>query len=67
LFAGLHISQLRGNWPAVAVILFAGWVFTVVRKRSGSIVPSVIMHTAYNSMIFGVTALGMALGQGPRR
>jgi membrane protease YdiL (CAAX protease family) len=67
LFAGLHVSQLRGNWPAVGVILFVGYVFTIVRRRTGSVVPSVIMHTAYNSMIFGIQALAMALGQGPRR
>ncbi len=57
LFAGLHLSQLRGNWPAVLLILVVGYVLTVVRQRSDSLVPSVIMHTAYNSMIFGVAAL----------
>jgi len=57
LFAALHVSQLRGNWPAVLLILLVGYIFTVVRKRSESLIPSVIMHTAYNTMIFGVSAL----------
>jgi membrane protease YdiL (CAAX protease family) len=57
LFAGLHLSQLRGNLPAVLLILFVGYVLTVVRMRSNSLIPSVIMHTAYNAMIFGIAAL----------
>jgi membrane protease YdiL (CAAX protease family) len=66
LFAALHVTQLRGNWPAVAVILLVGYVLTVVRQRTNSVIPSVIIHTAYNSMIFGAAALGMLLGSGQR-
>ena len=66
LFAALHVSQLRGNWPAVAVIFVVGYVFTVVRRRSGSIIPSVIMHTAYNTMIFGISALAAVFGHGSK-
>jgi membrane protease YdiL (CAAX protease family) len=66
LFAGLHVSQLRGNWPAVAVIFLVGYVFTVVRRRSGSIIPSLIMHTAYNTMIFGISALATVFGPAPK-
>ena len=57
-FAALHLTQLRGNWPAVAVILLVGYVLTIVRHRTNSVIPSVIIHTAYNSMIFGAAALG---------
>ena len=64
LFAALHVSQLRGNWPAVVLILLVGYVLTVVRKRSNSLIPSVIMHTAYNAMIFGIAALGALLEHG---
>src|SRR6187200_877246 len=53
LFAALHLTQLRGNWPAVAVILLVGYVLTIVRQRTNSVIPSVIIHTAYNAMIFG--------------
>jgi len=67
LFAGLHLSQLRGNWPAVVVIFFVGYVFTVVRRRSGSTTPSIIMHVAYNSMIFGISALATFFGRGSGR
>jgi membrane protease YdiL (CAAX protease family) len=56
-FAALHFLQLWGNWPAMFLILAVGYILTVVRKRSNSLIPSVIMHTAYNSMIFGISAL----------
>ncbi|HET9216973.1 MAG TPA: type II CAAX endopeptidase family protein [Terriglobia bacterium] len=64
LFAALHVSQLRGNWPAVAVILFVGYVLTVARQRSGSLVPSIIIHTAYNATIFLLAALSTVAGSG---
>ena len=67
LFAALHVSQLRGNWPAVAVILFVGYVLTVIRKRTDSVIPSVIVHTTYNSMIFGISALVTVLGYGTKQ
>jgi uncharacterized protein len=58
LFAALHVSQLRGNWPAVVVILFVGYVLTVARHRSNSLIPSVIIHTAYNATIFLLSGVG---------
>ncbi len=61
LFAALHLSQLRGNWPAVIVIFLVGFVLTFVRYRTDSLIPSVIMHTAYNAMIFGISAIGTVL------
>jgi membrane protease YdiL (CAAX protease family) len=64
LFAALHVSQLRGNLPAVGVILLVGYVLTIVRQRSNSLIPSVIMHTTYNSMIFGIAALGELFQRG---
>jgi membrane protease YdiL (CAAX protease family) len=60
-FAGLHFLQLWGNWAAMLLILVVGYILTNVRKRSDSLIPSVIMHTAYNSMIFGISALSILL------
>lgn len=65
-FAALHLTQLRGNWPAVAVILLVGYVLTIVRHRTNSVIPSVIIHTAYNSMIFGAAAIGALLSPAAR-
>jgi membrane protease YdiL (CAAX protease family) len=64
LFAALHVSQLEGNWPAVAVILLVGYVLTVARQRSGSVIPSIIIHTAYNATIFLLSGLSTVLGPG---
>jgi membrane protease YdiL (CAAX protease family) len=67
LFAGLHVTQLWGNWAAVVLIFVVGYVLTVLRKRSGSIIPSVIMHTAYNATLFGVNALALLVAHGAKR
>jgi membrane protease YdiL (CAAX protease family) len=64
LFAAVHWSQLGGNWPAVFVILGVGSVLTMVRQRTGSLIPSVIMHTAYNATLLGISGLFTLLGQG---
>jgi len=61
LFGALHLVQLQGNWPAAILILIVGYVFTRVRQHTGSLVPSIIMHTAYNAMIFGIQALSTLL------
>jgi membrane protease YdiL (CAAX protease family) len=62
LFAALHAIQLRGNLAAVGVIFLVGLVLTLVRYRTNSVVSSIIMHTAYNAVIFGISALGTLLG-----
>jgi membrane protease YdiL (CAAX protease family) len=56
-FAGLHFLQLWGNWGGMALIVVVGFVLTKVRQQTNSLVPSVIIHTAYNSLIFGLAAL----------
>jgi membrane protease YdiL (CAAX protease family) len=66
LFAGLHLSQLGGNWPAFIVIFIVGYLLTVVRRRTGSVVPSMVMHIAYNSTILGITAMAMLKGPASR-
>ena len=62
LFAALHAVQLWGNWSAIAVIFLVGLVLTLVRYRTDSVVSSIIMHTAYNAVIFGISGLGALLG-----
>lgn len=64
LFALMHAPQL---WPSVAgiVLIFAvGYVLSIVRERSNSLIPSFIVHTAYNSMLVGASALGSLLQKG---
>src|SRR5262245_40294271 len=54
LFALLHVPQLWGSWAGVALIFVVGYILSLVRERSNSLIPSLIMHTSYNAMLFGV-------------
>lgn len=57
LFTLLHVPQLWGSWVGIALIFGVGYVLSAVRERSGSLIPSFIMHTAYNAMLFGLFAV----------
>lgn len=61
LFALLHLPQLWGSWAGVALIFVVGYVLSFVRQRSNSLIPSFIIHTSYNGMLFGVFALSSLL------
>lgn len=64
LFALLHIPQLWGSWAGIALIFLVGYVLSLVRERSNSLIPSFIIHTAYNAMLFGVFALSTFVQKG---
>ena len=64
LFALLHIPQLWGSWAGIALIFVVGYVLSLVRQRSNSLIPSFIIHTAYNAMLFGVFALSTFVQKG---
>ncbi len=66
-FAGLHFLQLWGNWPAMFLILAVGYILTNARRRTNSLIPSVIMHTAYNTMIFGISAISLLVEHSTKR
>jgi CAAX protease family protein len=61
LFALLHLPQLWGSWAGVALIFVVGYVLSFVRQRSNSLIPSFIIHTSYNAMLFGAFALSSLL------
>ena len=55
LFAALHMGEYRGAWNHLLLILVVGLVFSLARGWSGSLAPSVILHSAYNLlMILGL-------------
>jgi membrane protease YdiL (CAAX protease family) len=64
LFALLHALQLWGYWAGVALIFFVGYILSLVRVRSNSLIPSFIIHTVYNALLFGVFAVGTLLQEG---
>jgi membrane protease YdiL (CAAX protease family) len=57
LFALLHAGQLAGNWGSVALIFAVGCILSFVRYRANSIIPSFIVHTAYNATLFVLFAI----------
>ncbi len=48
LFTAMHIPEYLGAWNHVFLLLIVGLVFSLARGITGSLVPSVLLHTAYN-------------------
>ena len=52
LFGAIHMPQLWGGWMQIALLVVVGVVFGLARARTGSLVPSLLMHVCYNFTIF---------------
>ena len=52
LFAVIHASQLWGGWEEIAAIFLVGVAFSYSRGKTGSLVPSYLMHVGYNTALF---------------
>lgn len=52
LFAAIHVPQLSGGWQEITSIFVVGAVFSYCRGKTGSLVPSFLMHFAYNTALF---------------
>jgi hypothetical protein len=61
IFALLHVPQLWGSWAGVALIFVVGYILSLVRLKSNSVIPSLIIHTSYNTMLFGLFLLSTLL------
>ncbi len=66
LFALLHVPQLWGSWAGVALIFLVGYILSLIRDRSGSLIPSLVIHTSYNAMLFGVFVISTVVTKGAR-
>jgi membrane protease YdiL (CAAX protease family) len=64
LFALMHAPQLWPSLAGILLILAVGYVLSIVRERSNSLIPSFIVHTAYNGMLVGASAIGALLQKG---
>lgn len=58
LFAAMHVPEYWGAWSHVLMILLVGLVFSLARGITGSLVPSVILHTAYNAALMSGLFVG---------
>ena len=63
-FGIVHAPQLWGSLAAILVIFAVGYVLSEVRRRTGSLIPAVIVHTAYNGTILLVFLAGVLAGAG---
>lgn len=48
LFALPHIPEYRGAWNHLLLVFLAGLVFSLTRGLTGSLTPSIVLHSAYN-------------------
>jgi len=51
-FALIHSAQLASAWAPLLLLFIVGIVLTVVRVRTGSVVPGFFLHSAYNATLF---------------
>jgi membrane protease YdiL (CAAX protease family) len=58
LFAALHYPEYAGAWTHVFMILVVGLALSAARASTGSLVPSFLLHTAYNATFIGLLFLG---------
>lgn len=56
MFAGVHVLQYLGAWVSIAGLTLLSFVLTVVRARTKSILPCVLIHTL-NNAFFSVLIL----------
>ena len=50
LFGALHAPEYKFVWQYAAAVSFVGVVLGIVRYRTGSIIPSTVMHACYNAV-----------------
>ena len=50
LFAGVHVIQYYNNLAVIAVIALLSVALTLARARSGSLLPSYVMHLVFNGI-----------------
>ena len=51
-FALMHSPQLANAWAPLLLLFVVGAVLTIVRVRTGSVLPGFVVHAAYNLTIF---------------
>ena len=51
-FAFIHSPQLADAWAPLLLIFIVGLVLTLVRVRTGSVMPGFFLHAAYNFTLF---------------
>jgi membrane protease YdiL (CAAX protease family) len=50
LFAGIHVPQYKESYGVIASILMLSFTLTVIRARTGRLLPSFIVHSIFNGI-----------------
>ena len=58
VFGMLHLPEFWVYWPAAVSVTVLGLATAIIRDRTGRIVPCIVAHCAYNSMLV-LTAYGI--------
>lgn len=66
LFSGVHVGQLWGSWPAIVLITVVGFTLSLTRARTDALLPSFVIHLAYNSTICLLFLAGVLVEGFPR-
>lgn len=51
-FALIHSSQLASAWAPLLLLFIVGIVLTLLRVRTGSVIPGFVLHAGYNLTLF---------------
>ena len=58
-FGAAHVGQLAGDWLGIPIVFTMGVIWTVMRHRSGSVVPGMVCHLTYNLGLVALTLLSL--------
>jgi len=50
-FGIAHVGQLAGSWIGIPVVFTMGLLWTLMRHKTGSLVPSLVSHMTYNLVL----------------
>jgi len=51
LFVAVHMPKVLEYWPALVAVICIGALAVVLRIRTGSLAPGIVMHCAYNGTL----------------
>lgn len=55
-----HVPEIRGYWPAWAMVSAVGLAAVCLRVRGESLAPPVALHASYNACLVAAVYLGAA-------
>ena len=57
LFVAVHMPKVLEYWPALLAVALIGTLTVLIRIRTGSLAPGIIMHSTYNGVLVAAAFL----------